>query len=989
VTPERLEQIQELYHAAREREPGQQAAFLAAGCAGDEELRREVESLLSADLATGCFLDEPVMRQAAAMLASPASGSQHRLTADFELGPYVIEAYLGGGGMGEVYRAKDKRLHRTVALKVLSPQLADSAGWRQRLEREAEVISSLNHPHICTLYDIGRQGEIDYLVMELLEGDTLAQRLKRGALPLSKMLEAATEIASALTAAHAAGILHRDLKPGNIMLTKSGAKLLNFGLAKIRAAAPAEKEVSDISAPITAAGMVMGTVQYMSPEQIRGQEADFRSDVFAFGAMLFEMLTGKRAFVGESQIALMNAILDKNPEPYGPLQPPSPPALERLVKKCLAKRPEARWQSTSDLESELRWIADASGTLAQANHKSSKIRSSQLLYWALAAVLILAVVTSGVAYWKLPRATVAAITAEITPPDKVRFLPGVLGGAPAMSPDGRAVAFSGAEESGTNILWVRSLDSPAARSLPGTEGAADPFWSPDSRSLGFFAGGKLKTIQVEGGAPVVVANSSVNEAGGSWSHDGTILFVPDFGRGIYKVADTGGEPMPVIRAHPHDVWEYFASPRFLPDGKHFLFMSLQGDRGPGTYFASLDGNEQRFVVGGRTSAVYASRQLLYLRDGILVAQAFDADRGALKGDQAYHIAERIPRAYVRGVFDASENGVLIYRANRGANDKRLTWFDRTGRNLGPAGEAGDYFDVRLSPDGQKLASNAGTPYSEIWVDDLARSVRRRLTIDPDTDHGMLVWSPDGSQIAFHEWGPHVRSGIYQRSYNGAGDAKLLVAEDDKTTLWPTSWSPDSRFILYSCTSGPSKQEGAAIWVLPAVGDQKPRLFVPALVRAYDGQFSPDGKWVAYTSEQFGRAEVYVVPFEPGRIQTEGSGPIEDGRTGRWLVSTAGGRCPRWRKDGKEIFYLSPTSQLMAAKVEEEGDGIVVQTVQALFTCAVSIPPFPFTAPYDVSPDGSKFVINTFSEENTLLILRVNWTAGLREHSKNNFTDWVR
>jgi len=295
------------------------------------------------------------MRQAAAMLASPASGSQHRLTADFELGPYVIEAYLGGGGMGEVYRAKDKRLHRTVALKVLSPQLADSAGWRQRLEREAEVISSLNHPHICTLYDIGRQGEIDYLVMELLEGDTLAQRLKRGVLPLSKMLEVATEIASALTAAHAAGILHRDLKPG-IMLTKSGAKLLNFGLAKIRAAAPAEKEVSDISAPITAAGMVMGTVQYMSPEQIRGQEADFRSDVFAFGAMLFEMLTGKKAFTGDSQFALMNAILDKDTETLGSLQPPSPPALERLAKKCLAKGPEARWQSTSDLESELRQI---------------------------------------------------------------------------------------------------------------------------------------------------------------------------------------------------------------------------------------------------------------------------------------------------------------------------------------------------------------------------------------------------------------------------------------------------------------------------------------------------------------------------------------------------------------------------------------------------------------------------------------------------------
>jgi dipeptidyl aminopeptidase/acylaminoacyl peptidase len=515
------------------------------------------------------------------------------------------------------------------------------------------------------------------------------------------------------------------------------------------------------------------------------------------------------------------------------------------------------------------------------------------------------------------------------------------------------------------------LDSPAALSLPGTEGAGDPFWSPDSRSLGFFAGGKLKTIQVEGGAPVVVANASVNEAGGSWSRDGSLLFVPDFGKGIYKVAATGGEPMPVIRPDPHK-WEYFASPRYLPDGRHFLFMSLQGDRGPGTYFASVDGEAQRFVVAGRTSAIYASGQLLYLRDGILVAQAFDADGGTLKGQQAYHIAENIPRAYVRGVFDASENGVRIYRTNRGANDKKLVWFDRNGKNLGPTGVAGDYFDVRLSPDGQKLASNAGTPYSEIWVDDLVHPVRRRLTIDPDTDHGMPVWSPDGSQIAILQRGPHVQAGIYRRPSNGAGDAALALAQDDKTSLWPTSWSPDGRFILYSRTSGPD----TAIWVLPAGGDRRPHLLVPAQVRAYDGQFSPDGRWVAYTSEQSGTAEVYVAPFDGSRVLTAGSDPIESDRAGRWLVSKGGGRCPRWRKDGREIFYLSPASQMMAVKVEEEGDGIAVQTAQALFTCSISIPAFRFSAAYDVSPDGSRFVINTFSDESTPLILRVNWTADL-------------
>ena len=978
MTPERLHEIEELYHAAREREAGDRTAFLAESCKDDEDLRREVESLLATARSGSCFLEQPIMLQARNKVDPHEDGGPNRLAQGLELGPYVIEARLGAGGMGEVYRAKDKRLNRTVALKVLSPQLAHSAGWRQRFEREAETISSLNHPHICTLYDIGRQGDIDYLVMELLEGDTVAQRLKRGPLPLFELLEIAIEIASALAVAHAAGIVHRDLQPGNVMLTKSGAKLLDFGLAKVRVATGATEETHDTSAPITAPGMVMGTVQYMSPEQIRGHEADSRSDLFAFGAMLFEMLTGRRAFAGESQMALMNAILEKDPEPLNPSQPLMP-ALERLVKRCLAKSPEDRWQSTNDLESELRWIAESGAPVAlQAGGEFSKVGGRHLLDWALAVVPILAIIAAGVAYWLLPRAPADAFTAEIRPPDKVRFLPGVLGGAPAISPNGHVVAFSGAAENGPNMLWVRSLDSLAARPLPATEGAADPFWSPDSRALGFFAGGKLKTIQVAGGTPVFVANSSLNESGGSWSRHGTILFVPDFAKGIYKVSATGGEPVPVIRADPHKLFEYFAAPRFLPDGEHFLYMSLHGDRGPGTYFASLDGKEHRFVVGGRTSAAFASGHLLYLRDGILVAHSFDADRGALQGDQAYHIAESIPRAYVRGVFDASENGVLIYRTDRGANEKRLIWLDRTGLNLGATGEAGDYFDVRLSPDGRRLASNAGLPYSEISVDDLVRSVRMRFTIDPETDEGVPVWSPDGSRIAFEEFGPHVRTGIYQRYSNGAGDAELLVAVEAKVPIWPTSWSPDGRFILYSRGSSPSQPEDSTIWVLPTGGDRKPRVFVFAQVRAYDGQFSPDGRWVAYTSEQSGRAEVYVVPFEAGRILTDGSGPKNSDRTGRWQVSASGGRCPRWRKDGKEIFYLSAASQMMAAEIEAGADSIAVRIAGPLFTCPISIPSFPSSAPYDVSPDGSKFVINTFSDENTQLILRVNWTADLKK-----------
>ena len=972
MTQERLQQIQELYHSAREREPEQRAAFLAGACEGDEDLRREVESLLGADPSKLCFLDEPVMWQAAGILAPEQGESQHRFASGLELGPYAIEAHLGTGGMGEVYRAKDKRLHRTVALKVLPQRLADIPGVRERLEREARVISSLNHPHICTLYDIGRQGAIDYLVMEFLEGETLARRLKRGALPLSTLLEFAIQIASALAAAHAAGIVHRDLKPGNIMLTKSGAKLLDFGLAKVRAAeAGLGTAISSQAGPITTAGTVLGTVQYMSPEEIQGQEADARSDLFAFGATLYEMLTGKRAFAGESQLAVVSAILEKDPEPLSALQPLTPPALERVVRRCLAKDPEDRWQSTSDLASELRWIAEAGGTPVRTagSEGIAKGRKRELLYGALAIIFLLAAILSAVSYWRPARTPARAIIAEIPPPDKVWFHPG---GGTALSPDGRALAFSAADENGKTMLWVRSLDSLAARPLPDTEGARDPFWSADSRALGFFAGGKLKSIEAKGGPAVVVA-AAPSAAGGSWNRDGTILFAADNNTGVYKVAGAGGNPLPVIAADPHK-FRVFAHPRFLPDGKHFLYVSGGSDpASAGTYFASLDGRERRLVVGGNTFAIYASGFLLYFRENSLMAQAFDPQRGQLKGDPPHRVAERVAPGS-RLMFDASENGVLIYSMDRAATEKRLTWFDRGGKNLGVTGEVGDYYDVRLSPDGQKLASNAGTPNSEIWIDELARAVRMRLTIDPDTDHGVPVWSPDSRRIAFAALQGKARLGIYQKSSNGAGGEELLLSENTGTQMiWPTSWSRDGRFILYS--------RGLAladIWVLPMAGDSKPRLFIQAQASAYDGQFSPDGRWVAYTSEESGRGEVYVIPFEAGRILNTKPGPASAVGGGKWQVSASGGRSPRWRRDGKEIFYLSPANEMMAAEVEEQGNSIVVRTAQALFRCVPVNVNIASSAPYDVSPDGKKFVINTLTKDYMPLILLVNWTANLNK-----------
>jgi Tol biopolymer transport system component len=978
VTPERFRQIEELYHSAREREPGRRTAFLAGACKDDEDLRREVESLLAANPSITCFLDEPVMRQAAGILASQQSRSEYRFAPGLELGPYVIEARLGAGGMGEVYRAKDKRLHRTVALKVLPQRLAHTPVLRQRLEREAKAISSLNHPQICTLYDIGREGDVDYLVMEFLEGDTLAQRLKRGALPLSEVLELAVQIASALAAAHAAGIVHRDLKPGNIMLTKSGAKLLDFGLAKVPAAeAVAEAVTSSLAEPITTAGTVVGTVQYMSPEQIRGQEADTRSDLFALGATLYEMLTGKRAFPGESQLAVANAILEKDPEPLRDLQPLTPPALERVVKRCLAKNPEDRWQSTSDLASELRWIAEAGGTAvtAPSSEAVAKGRRRELLYAALAVIFLLTAMVSAVSYWRLTRTPARTIIAEIAPPGNVRFTSAMSGLDLALSPDGRALAFCGVDESGTTMLWVRSLDSLAAHPLPGSEGAGHPFWSADSRMLGFFAGGELKSIDAEGGPAVVVAGSSLGEHGGSWNSDGTILFVPDHNKGVYKVAATGGNPLPVIAADPHES-RFFSHPRFLPDGKHFLYVFGSSDPpSGGTYFASLDGTQKRLVIGGNTFAMYASGFLLYLREGTLMAQAFDAERGRLKGDPPHRVAERVARAggFIHPSFDVSETGILIYRTSSDAHEKRLTWFDRTGKNQGVTGEARDYWDVRLSPDGQRLASNAGVPTAEIWVDDLARAVHTRLTIDPHADHGVPVWSPDGNRIAFAVQGDKVRKGIYQTYSNGGGGQELLLSDSDRL-IWPTSWSRDGRFILYSREAGAAQPESVDIWILPLSGDRRPRLFIHAPGRAYDGQFSPDGRWVAYTSEESGRGEVYVVPFEAGTLLNTAAGPASAGA--RWQVSAKGGRSPRWRRDGKEIFYLSSTNQMMAAEVEERSNSMVVRTAQALFRCTPSKSD-PWSAPYDVSPDGKKFVINSFGDDNTPLTLLVNWTAKLK------------
>ena len=967
VTPERLCQIEELYHSARERPRDERTAFLREACRDDEDLRREVESLLAGNPSGACFLDEPAMHHAAGSSASEHGGSEPRLSPGLELGPYVIEAHLGAGGMGEVYRARDKRLQRTVALKVLPQRLAKTPGLRQRLEREAKVISSLNHPHICTLFDIGREGEIDYLVMEFLEGDTLARRLERGPLPLSELLQLAIQIADGLAAAHTAGVVHRDLKPGNIMLTKSGAKLLDFGLAKARAGVHAMGQPTvDPTAPITVAGMLLGTVQYMSPEQIQGREADVRSDLFAFGATLYEMLTGSVAFPGESQLVVANAILEKEPEPITVRQPLTPPALERLVRSCLAKNPEERWQNARDLQRELQWIAEGG---QEPIAVTAKARRRERVYAALALVSSLTAIVSAVSYWRTARAPAGPITAQILAPDYARFSALVpSSGTLAFSPDGHALAFPVTDENGKAMLCVRSLDSLVAQRLPGTEGASCPFWSPDSRALGFFADGKLKIIDASGGPATVLAEAPSGD-GGSWNRNGTILFVPDSTKGLYQVPAAGGNPV-LVMAVDTSKFTDINNPRFLPDGKHFLYRAFGGNPAlEGTYFASLDGRPGRMVVRENSGASYALGFLLYLRGETLVAQVLDPDRGTLRGDP-HPIAEGVSANVYGPLFDSSETGLLIYQTSGAEHGKQLTWFDRSGKKLGVTGEPADYWDVRLSPDGRRLAANAGSPNSEIWVHELSRSVRMRLTIDPQTDHGMPVWSRDGGSVVFGALND-ARRGIYQTPSSGAGGEQLLVAaaDTDQLMYWPTSWSHDGRFLLY--THGAIGLSTADIWILPLSGDRRPHLFLKRAPAVYDGQFSPNGRWVAYTSKESGREEVYLAPFDATKILDPVAGAADG--SGKWQISPSGGRCPRWRGDGNEIFYLSPANQMMAVQLQEKGDRIELRTPQVLFSASVH----PAVNPYDVTPDGKKFVINTMGGQGEPLTLLVNWPARVR------------
>ena len=893
------------------------------------------------------------------------------LASGTKLGPYEIQSPLGAGGMGEVYRACDTRLNRTVAIKILPSHLSDNREAKQRFDREARAISSLNHPNICTLYDVGHQDGTDYLVMEFLEGEPLADRLMKGPLPSDQVLKYGIEICEGLEKAHRGGVTHRDLKPGNVMLTKTGAKLMDFGLAKpgSQSNAPASglTLTSPVaSRPLTQEGMVIGTFQYMSPEQLEGKEADARSDIFALGAVLYEMATGKRAFEGKSTTSVIAAILERNPAPISVVRPMFPRALDTVVKTCLEKDPEERWQSARDVKLQLKSIAEGNSAAASSTVKHNPWRERTA--WML-AIAFLSTAAFFVVSQRRAQSTGEPVRFAVYPPEKTVFSgpPNITVGVPqfALSPDGRAMVFVANSPGADPMLWLRSVDQVTARQLPGTEGAQLPFWSPDSRWVGFFAEGKLKKIPV-GGGPVQVLADVADAFGGSWGADGSIIFGKLSGA-IFRVSSGGGTVTTVTKVDT--VMKAHRWPQFLPDGRHFLFHVQGGDSAQhGIYVGSIDGGTQKFLVRSESSAIYASPgYVLYVDGDTLLGQAFDAAHLELRGEP-FTVAENVGRSTGFNIgVSASATGMLAYAAailQRG----RLTWFDRAGNSLNSVGVEGDYSDFRLSPNGQTLAASLVDPKAwnpDVWLIDLMRGGPSRFTVGSVLS-AAPVWSPDGTRIVFRT----IRNGpteLYAKSAGGGGNEEVVLTYEtqhaagiDTPNLVCSDWSPDGRYVIGSL---PQQTTGDDLWLIPLSGDRKPIKFLAPPSDQIHGNFSPEGRFVAYSSNESGRFEVYVQTF-----------PLSDRK---WQVSTDGGYEPRWRADGREIYYLSQDRKLMAVSV---GTAPAFGVPKVLFQTRVPEGVTARRTHYVPSRDGQRFLVNTQSLDAPPgpITVVLNWQAELKK-----------
>lgn len=900
------------------------------------------------------------------------------LPAGSRLGPYEIVAPLGAGGMGEVFRARDTRLGRTVAIKILRPELAGFTDGRARFEREARTIASLAHPHICTLHDVGEADRpnpapshespapspvsVSYLVMELLEGETLAQRLAKGPLSVEDTLTYAIQIADALACAHAQGIVHRDLKPSNIMLARSGAarpgspqaKLLDFGLARLRAEpVPGAADLTQPASPASQ-GVVLGTLPYMAPEQLEGRDADARTDLFAFGAVVYEMATGRRAFDAPSQAGLIGAILKSDPPPIATVNPAVPPALDRIVKVCLAKNPDERWSTAHDVLLLLKDIKADARSGAEPTAVSRGDRHGRTAWIVAAVALIAAAILAARAVW--PRADAPLDFVSVLPAPDTTLTPGE---APQVSPDGRHMAFIATDKSGRTLLYVRTRGSLAVRPLPETDGATLPFWSPDSRQLGFFARGSLKTIGVSGGEPQTLASAPVPR-GGTWSSEDVIVFVPYPNELPRRMPAAGGDATGVPVPESVDERRWF--PSFLPDGRHYLYLGIDVTRRTATAIriASLDSTETTELMRSGTSAVYAEPgYLIFRRENALAAQAFDARRLRLEGTPTV-VADKVgvgPIGY-QVLASASNDGALAYlEPDPGGH---LVWFDRSGRRLGTLLEPGLYNSLCITPDGRRIVYDLADAQSnvDIWSIDLVRGVRSRLTFDASVDF-YPVCAPNSEEVIFAS----LRSGppkLFRQMLASPGSETPLPQPPVPTI--PTDWSRDGRLLVYSAYDPKTSWD---IWIMPLSGGGQPVAFAATDAEERNGRLSPDGRWMAYTFRQGETTEVYVQPLPAAGT--------------KWQISRGGGRLPVWRPDGRELLYISPDNKLVAVDVTSTPSSFAVGAPRiAAETRVAGWEAASQGSSFAVTPDSQRFLVSHAGDAVRPITLVLNWTGALKK-----------
>jgi len=951
VTPERWQEVKKVLAGALERAPRERSAFLDQACA-EPDLRREVESLIAAhEQGQSSFLTQPAMQAKELAIGSL-------------LGPYEILARIGAGGMGEVYKARDARLHRIVAIKILPVHLADRADLRERLDREARTIASLNHAHICTLFDIGRQDGVAFLVMEYLEGETLAQRLAKGPLPLAQVLQYAVEIADALDKAHHQGVTHRDLKPGNIMLTKTGTKLLDFGLAKLRQKASPATPLSELPTErdaITSQGAIVGTLLYMAPEQLEGKEVDARTDIFAFGAVVYEMATGKKAFGGDSQASVIGAILKDDPPPISSLQPMAPRALDRAVKKCLAKEPEKRWQAASDVCDELKWIAESGSQTTPAPPaapKNIRGRWRGALLWGVALLLLAAV--TGIVLWNRKSASpiisvpVSRIAMTLPPNQPLAGLE--IGTAVALSPDGTRLVYA-AHQGGGQHLYLRSLEDLEAQPIPGTAGAVQPFFSPDGKWLGFFVDGKLKKIPVNGGEALSVADG-VDPRGASWGSQGMIVFAPTRGSALQKVSDAGGTAQPLTRFAKKDENSH-RWPEFLPGGEAVLFAAF---RGGGNWnnaqisVQSVGSGERRDLVQGGTHPRYApSGHLVYAQGGTLMAAPFDAQSLTVTGAPV-PVQEGVLQSTFSGAaqYSFSGTGALVYvPVSVQATQRRLMWVSRSGVEQPVAAPARAYRGPRLSPNGQEVAVAVEGQETQVWLYNLSRDTLTRLTFQGSTNFNPN-WTRDGKRITFTSIG----QGLRWQAADGSGGSEVLRELGGA----PNSWSPNGQLLAFDDSTSSTGQD---IGVLHLV-DHKVEQFLATPFNEGAAQFSPDGRWLVYVSNESGRNEIYAQPYP--------------GPGGKLQISTDGGGEPLWNPNGRELFYRS-RDRMMAVDINTQ-PSFSAGKPKVLFTGQYqpSSSPVP-NANYDISHDGQRFLIlkpGGQDQAATQINVVLNWFEELKQ-----------